>query len=215
MGVEAKICGLTRPAEAALAVRLGAARLGVVFAGGPREVTVPQARAIVAVAGRVPVIGVFGTQPTETILATARDAGLRGVQFHQGGTAAAAAACRAAGLEVWRVAQLPVGAEPAPLIEAVREGADAVLIEPRHPDGRGGHGVALPRAQATAARAALSGARMVLAGGLTPETVAEAIAVVSPDIVDVSSGVEAAPGIKDPDRLARFLEIVRDARPAA
>jgi phosphoribosylanthranilate isomerase len=215
VAVDAKICGLTRPEDTALAVALGAARLGVVFAGGPRQLSVSQAQRIVAAAGAVPVIGVFGDQPMVEILTTVREAGLRGVQLHLGGSATAAAQAKAAGLEVWRVAQLPIGADPAPLIAAVREGADAVLIEPRHPDGRGGHGVALPRAQAIAARAALPGTRLVLAGGLTPESVGAAIAVVSPDIVDVSSGVEAAPGIKDPDRLARFLEIVRDARPAA
>lgn len=215
MVVEAKICGLTRPEDAALAVAHGATRLGVIFAGGPRQVSVAQARQVVSSAGDVPVIGVFGDQPIAEILATAKAAGLRGVQLHLGGSADAVARAKGAGLEVWRVAQLPLGADPAPILAAVRDGADAVLIEPRHADGHGGHGVALPREQAIAARAALTGTRLVLAGGLTPETVAEAIAVVSPDSVDVSSGVEAAPGIKDPDRLVRFLEIVRDARPAA
>lgn len=214
MVVSAKICGLTRPEDAALAVAHGAARLGVIFAGGPREVTVAQARAVVEAAGSVPVLGVFGDQPVEAILATASAAGLRGVQLHAGGALATAERLRAAGLEVWRVAQLPAGADPAPIVAAVRAEADAVLVEPRHADGRGGHGVALPGAQARAAREALGAVPFVLAGGLTPETVRAAIQVVSPDVVDVSSGVEAAPGIKDPARLVRFLEIVRDSRPA-
>ena len=74
---------------------------------------------------------------------------------------------------------------------------------------RAAAGVALDLALAREARARLAGATMVLAGGLTPETVAAAVALVRPEVVDVSSGVERLPGIKDPDKIARFLEAVR------
>ena len=74
------------------------------------------------------------------------------------------------------------------------------------PHAPGGAGVSLDLAVARVARARLAGTTMVLAGGLTPESVAEAVALVRPEVVDVSSGVEYLPGIKDPDKIARFLE---------
>jgi phosphoribosylanthranilate isomerase len=73
------------------------------------------------------------------------------------------------------------------------------------PHAAGGSGTPLEASLARDARARLAGP-MVLAGGLTPTTVADAIALVRPDVVDVSSGVERLPGIKDPDQIARFLE---------
>jgi phosphoribosylanthranilate isomerase len=93
------------------------------------------------------------------------------------------------------------------LREAIPE-SEAVLVEPRVVHVPGGAGVPLDLAIAREARGRLAGHPMVLAGGLRPETVAEALALVRPDVVDVSSGVERQPGIKDPDRLARFAEAV-------
>jgi phosphoribosylanthranilate isomerase len=80
-----------------------------------------------------------------------------------------------------------------------------VLVEPRVPHAEGGSGTPLHLSLARGARARLVGP-MVLAGGLTPATVADAIALVRPEVVDVSSGVERLPGLKDPDQIARFLE---------
>ncbi len=215
MPVEAKICGLTRPEDAALAAANGAWRLGVIFAGGPRLVDVPRARAIVAAAPRVPVMGVFGTQPVETILETVDAAGLGGAQLHGAYSTRDAAWLRQRGVAVWRVIDLaPVGWSRETVIEAMAE-ADALLVEPRVAGGSGGRGVPLALDIARAARDAVRGTCFVLAGGLTPGTLREAIRVVEPDVVDVSSGVEMSPGIKDPERLVRFLEIVRDARTAA
>jgi phosphoribosylanthranilate isomerase len=83
--------------------------------------------------------------------------------------------------------------------------ADAVLVEPRVPHADGGSGTPLDLELARAARARLAGP-MVLAGGLTPATVANARDLVRPEVLDVSSGVERLPGIKDPELIARFLE---------
>lgn len=212
MAVEAKICGLTRPADAALAAAHGAWRLGVIFAWGPRLLDVPRARAIVEAGAGVGVIGVFGSDPVASILERARAAGLAGVQLHADHLPADdLRRLREAGLEVWRVA--PVDEAIAGHAGALRRvEADVVLLEPR---GGGGRGAPLPLELARAAREGARPVRTVLAGGLTPDSVAEAIRVVGPDGVDVSSGVESAPGIKDSGRLIRFLEIVRDTRSAA
>src|SRR4051794_2378732 len=82
MPVEVKICGLTRPEDAATASGHGAAYLGVVFAEGPRVVTPARAAEIVSAGRGVPVFGVFGSQSASDILSTARLAGLSGAQLH-------------------------------------------------------------------------------------------------------------------------------------
>ncbi len=214
MGVEAKICGLTRPEDAALAVAHGATRLGVVFAWGPRVVTAARAAEIVAAAGDVPVLAVVAGGSADELLDLAIRTGVRGFPLHGVSDPLVAAELQARGREVWRVATLASLAEVHRAVTAARLGADAVLVEPHHATGSGGRGVPLDPELARAARAALDDVPMVLAGGLRAETVAEAIRLVSPDIVDVSSGVESEPGVKDPRRLVQFLEAVRDARPA-
>ena len=204
MAVEVKICGLTRPEDAATAAGHGAAYLGVVFAGGPRVVTPARAAEIVSAGRGVPVFGVFGSQTASDILSTARLAGLSGAQLHGLYGSETVARLRAAGLRVWRVGRIASAADLEGLGELATS-ADAVLVEPRVPHAAGGSGTPLDLALARGARARLAGA-MVLAGGLTPTSVADAIDLVRPEVVDVSSGVERLLGIKDPDQIARFLE---------
>jgi phosphoribosylanthranilate isomerase len=205
MRVRVKVCGLTRPRDAAAAGEAGAAFLGVVFADGPRLVSLAQAAQVAAAADGVPVFGVYGTQSVEEILRISRAAGLSGAQLHGPYPRAAAARLRREGLEVWRVVRIATPDDIDTLADAVPD-SDAVLVEPHVPHLGGGAGVSLDLAVAREARARLAGSRMVLAGGLTPENVAEAAALVRPEVVDVSSGVEYLPGLKDPDKIARFLE---------
>jgi phosphoribosylanthranilate isomerase len=212
--VRAKVCGLTRPEDAATAAEAGASFLGVVFAGGPRLVTPAQAAEVTAAANGVPVFGVYGTQSVEDILRISDAAGLSGAQLHGPYPRAAAARLRTEGLKVWRVVRIATPDGLDALADAVRD-ADAVLVEPHVPHALGGAGVSLDLAVAREARARLAGATMVLAGGLTPESVAEALGLVRPEVVDVSSGVEYLPGIKDPDKIARFLEALFGPSPIA
>jgi phosphoribosylanthranilate isomerase len=212
--VRAKVCGLTRPEDAATAAEAGASFLGVVFAGGPRLVSPAQAAEVTAAANGVPVFGVYGTQSVEDILRISRAAGLSGAQLHGPYPRAAAARLRTEGLKVWRVVRIATPDGLDALAEAVRD-ADAVLVEPHVPHALGGAGVSLDLAVAREARARLAGATMVLAGGLTPESVAEALGLVRPEVVDVTSGVEYLPGIKDPDKIARFLEALFGPSPIA
>jgi phosphoribosylanthranilate isomerase len=202
-----KICGVTRAADAAAAIAAGAAYVGVVLASGPRVIGPDDAARIVAAAAGIPVFGVFGTQPVDEILTIARQAGLSGAQLHGRYRRQDAARLRAQGLLVWRVVRIAEPGDLDGLADSVRD-ADAVLVEPRVPHAAGGSGVSLDLAVAREARGRLAGATMVLAGGLTPETVAAAVALVRPEVVDVSSGVECLPGIKDPDKIARFVEAV-------
>lgn len=212
MGVDAKVCGLTRPADAARAVRLGASYLGVVFAESPRQVGTAVARDIVAASDGVPVIGVFVDAAVDEILRQRDRAGLAGVQLHGDYASAVRERLSREELQVWSVLRVAEEQDLERLAE-LAEGAAVVLLEPRVAGAHGGTGTALPLELAALARERLGHARMALAGGLRPDTVERAIALVRPDIVDVSSGVESAPGIKDADLLARFLEVTRDARP--
>jgi phosphoribosylanthranilate isomerase len=170
-------------------------------------VSAAAAAEVSAAGGGVPVFGVFGDQSVDDILHLAREAGLSGAQLHGRYGREEAARLRASGLQVWRVARV---AEPGDLdvvSDSVAD-ADAVLVEPFVPHRAGGTGISLDLAVAREARGRLAGVTMVLAGGLTPETVGNAVALVRPDVVDVSSGVERLPGIKDPDKIARFVEAV-------
>lgn len=207
MVAKIKICGIMRPDEAAFAGAAGASYLGVVFAEGPRTVTQDIAREIAAAAGSVAVMGVFADQPVDEILQICDRAGLSGAQLHGSYSPASAARLRAAGLEVWRVVRIAAPSDLDLLGEAANE-SDAVLVEPKVEHVRGGAGLPLDLAVAREARSRLAGHPMALAGGLTAETVSEALALVRPEIVDVSSGVERLPGIKDLDKIARFVEAV-------
>jgi phosphoribosylanthranilate isomerase len=212
VAVEAKVCGLTRADDAARAVRLGASFLGVIFAESARQVRTQGARDIVAVSDGVPVIGVFVDASVDEILRQRDRAGLAGAQLHGEYTLAVRERLAREEMQVWSVLRV---AEEKHLerLDELAAGATVVLVEPWVEGAHGGTGTALPLELAALARERLSGARMALAGGLRPETVERAIVLVRPDVVDVSSGVESAPGLKDADLLARFLEVTRDARP--
>jgi len=170
-------------------------------------VSAQAAAEVSAAAGGVPVFGVYGEQSVEEILRLTRAAGLAGAQLHGPYRREDAARLRTEGLEVWRVVRIARPDQLDALGESVLD-ADAVLVEPLVAHAAGGTGVSLDLAVAREARNRLAGASMVLAGGLTPATVGAAVALVRPEVVDVSSGVERLPGIKDPDKIVRFLEAV-------
>jgi phosphoribosylanthranilate isomerase len=214
MDAKIKICGLMHPEEATTAVQAGASYLGVVFAEGPRTVTVPIARGIVAAAGSAKVMGVFTDQTTDEILQIREETGLSGAQLHGAYSPASAARLRAVGLEVWRVVRIAAPSD-LDLLGDSATASDAVLVEPKIAHVKGGAGLPLDLAVAREARSRLAGHTMVLAGGLTAETISEALTIVRPDIVDVSSGVERLPGVKDLNKIVRFVEAVFAHSPIA
>jgi phosphoribosylanthranilate isomerase len=218
-GPAVKICGLVRLGDAASAARLGADYVGSIFAGGPRLVAPATARANVeaarAAAADRPVraVGVMGAQSAEEIARVAEAAALDVVQLHADPDARALAAVRASwGGPVWAVLRIAGTALP-PQTADLFDAADAVVLDARVDGPRlGGTGVPLDWEALAEVLAPYRGrVTLVLAGGLRPENVAQAIAALRPDAVDVSSGVERAPGEKDPERVAAFLAAVRSA----
>jgi len=189
-----KICGITREADAALAVRLGASALGfVLWPGSPRHVPFARVKLITATLPPfVMPVGVF-VDPTVDDIARAAQSGVRLAQIH-------GVLPESSPLPVLRAVHL--GHNPEGLDAEVGD-LEAVLLDAYDPERHGGTGrtVDFTRAAAIAARRTV-----VLAGGLTPANVADAIRTVKPYAVDVASGVESEPGIKDPARLRAFVE---------
>ena len=205
MRTRIKVCGITRADDALRAVELGVDALGFVFwPGSPRCVSPREAAAIAAALPPfVSTVGVFVNQPLDQIRAVADDVGLSALQLHGDEDVSACA-----GL-------------PRPCIKAVGVGApfDAEalagwpqdvwpLLDAHDPDRRGGTGRTIDWDVAAALARAR---RVILAGGLDASNVRRAIARVRPFAVDVSSGVEREPGVKDPGRLRAFVESVAAA----
>lgn len=207
---EVKFCGLTRAVDAAVGGALGASYLGVVFAGGPRHLDAASAREVLDGATGSPRprrVGVFGAQSADVIAATATAAALDVVQLHGASDAALVDVLRRsfAG-EIWRVVRVPAAGASAALRSA-GDGVDAVLVDALVPGTLGGAGVAMDWERlASALDEAGRPRRLVLAGGLRPGNVERAIGLVAPDVVDVSSGVESTPGIKDHALMRAFAE---------
>jgi phosphoribosylanthranilate isomerase len=206
---EVKICGLTRSIDAEFADAAGASYLGVIFAGGPRERSPADARAVLS-GRRARKVGVFASQSAAEISEIATLVGLDVVQLHGDADVDRIAEVRAAtGLEVWAV----VRTSPGLLTDAheeVADAADALVVDALVAGQLGGTGVTLPWLELGESLDAMAaGHRIVLAGGLTPANVAEAIDYVSPMVVDVSSGVESSPGIKDQKLVRAFIAAAR------
>ena len=201
---------MTRAEDVACAGTLGASYVGAIFAGGPRHQTMESAQRMFAAAPPSPlrVAVVSGQTPIE-IAGLVHALRLHAVQLHGNpGVERIEQVRRETKAKVWAVIQLPGDELPADFAD-VAAAADAVVLDAGIPGGPGGSGVTLPWTQLARSLARVRGdTRIVLAGGLKPENVANAIAAIEPDIVDVSSGVESAPGIKDHNRMREFLYAV-------
>ncbi len=197
-----KICGITNEEDALLAVAMGADAVGFVFAPSPRQIAVSQVRDITRrLPPEVMTLGLFRDEASRRVVEMVNAAGLHGVQLHGHETPAE-------GKWIRQRVQFLIQAFAAGdrMLERIDEyqAADAVLIDSPSP-GSGqvfdwvlAEGLPLDR-------------RVILAGGLTPDNVGEAIARVRPWGVDVSSGVEREPGRKDVSKLMRFVNAAKQA----
>lgn len=213
--VEVKFCGLTRAADAAELPALAAAYAGVIFAGGPRLQTAAQAVEVLRplVGTSVRRVGVFGAQSVDEMLDIADTVALDVLQLTGAVDRDIRVALRARFHgEIWPVAHTRPGASRSVVdpINWYADGAAAVVLDAAVGGKLGGTGVPLDweAIAPEVARLRRSG-RVVLAGGLRPENVAQAVNRTMPDVVDVSSGVERSPGLKDPEQMRAFASAVR------
>jgi phosphoribosylanthranilate isomerase len=215
MSIWIKICGNTSLDDALIAAQAGADALGFVFAPSPRHITVEQAAAIMPHLPReIEKIGVFVDASFDEIAEAVAGAGLTGVQLHfepPDGMSTRLRLRFGASLRILRV--LHFSGEDLRYSEALNDAdADGVLVDSRTAKAVGGTGVAFDWDAARSGLFGNAGAlKLIAAGGLSPENVAEAIAKLRPWGVDVVSGVELAPGRKDHVKVRDFIAKARTA----
>jgi phosphoribosylanthranilate isomerase len=204
-----KICGIRRVEDAVLASTLGADAIGFIFwPRSPRYIDPDEARAIVgALPPFVTTVGVFVDQPVAFVLGVAQLLGLGAIQLHGSEDAAAYAG---GGPRIIKSVAVVEGGDCVPVVRDVPSNA-TVLLDAHDPIKRGGTGRAIDWKQAAAAAKVRP---VILSGGLHAENIGDAIVAVSPYAIDVSSGVESEPGIKDAGKLrALFAALAqREAR---
>lgn len=204
MPVQTKICGLSTPDTLDAALAGGASHVGFVFfAKSPRNVSPEQAAALVArTAGRARTVGLFVDAEAGFIDQVRRQTGIDVVQLHGSETPAFAAAL---GGEVWKAIPVRTTADLAEA-SAFRGAAARILYDAKPPKGAdlpGGTGMRFDWTLLTGHAHPLP---WILAGGLDAGNIAEAVSVTGARMLDVSSGVESAPGVKDVDKIAAFLK---------
>jgi len=197
MIVRVKICGITRADDAVVSVEAGVHAIGLVFAPSPRMLTIPQARTILdRLPPLFPVVGVFKDQPAEFVNEVVSRCPLAYLQFHGNEDPAYCSAFQRPIIRAFPLASF----SDLDGVRAFHRACPQALI--LADSARGGSGSAC---NWEIARTLAAEVPLILAGGLHPENVAQAIEEVSPAAVDVSSGVELSPGVKDPVRIRAFL----------
>jgi len=197
-----KICGITTVDDAREAVQAGANAIGLVFADSPRRIDVERARGVLAGVGPfVTPVALFVNSPLEVIAGITDSLGIRTVQLHGDEPPELVDALRP--LQVIKAVRV---ADEADLENLKRYRPDAFLLDARVSGKAGGTGKTFDWSLAVEPARRF---RVILAGGLNPDNVADAVRQVRPYAVDVSSGVESSPGRKDPDKMKAFIDRAR------
>ena len=205
MSPRVKVCGICRAEDARLAVALGASAIGFIFwPSSPRYCEPARAQSIVAdLEPQIIAVGVFVDQPVDEVVQVADLVPLGAVQLHGHEIVDDFARVKQ---PIIKAVAVTSGFEPA-TVDHLPDGV-TVLLDAHDPVRRGGTGRTI---YWTVAAAVAARRRTILSGGLNAMNVREAIVQVCPDMVDVSSGVESAPGRKDPAKLEAFFAAVAAA----
>lgn len=209
-----KFCGLREARDATHAAAIGATYGGVILTKSIRQVTPERAREIFADAPALKRVGVMGRDALTRILSTAADAGLDILQLHAGYTVDEHAQIRQEFEgEIWAVIGMDARTgEPVREWREISDIADALLLDTGYRGRAGGTGKTFNwRASAETIAEIRKEIPVVLAGGLTAGNVTQAIEELRPAVVDVSSGVEASPGVKSPEMMTAFARAVLSA----
>lgn len=212
MVVQVKICGLCRPEDAAVAWEAGATHVGVILVpGSRREQTVERALEIYGAAGDAQRVGVFADASVARIGEVAEALELDVVQLHGGASPEQVGMVGEAGAwTVWKVLRPRSAGEVSSGLAAYADVVDGILVDGYAAGEKGGSGVLADWSLLGGVRSRLpEGVLFGLAGGLGPENVAAAIRAATPDLVDVSSGVESTLCRKDAGLVAAFVRVAR------
>ena len=205
-----KVCGLTRREDALAADEAGAAYLGAILAPGYRRSVTAGAAGVMFRSLQARRVGVFVDADEDLLLSAAVEAGLHVVQLHGDEPPEVADRVRRSGYQAWKAVRVRGPDDVSAALGRYAGSVDALLLDGYDPSAAGGTGTRFDWLQIAALLRELpEGMRLVAAGGLRPENVAEAVRTLRPDAVDVSSGVESAPGIKDPAAVRDFIRAVR------
>ena len=206
-GPQVKICGLTRVDDARFAARAGASYLGAVLVpASPRCLSPGRARAL-ASAVRLPLVVVVADLAVDEAARMAETAGAAVIQLHGSEPASDVEALRArGGWELWKAVRVREREDILRAMDRYGGLVDLLLLDAWSERGLGGTGVSFPWELWDSSRdGGGGGLRIGVAGGLSPDNVGEAVGQLGPDLVDVSSGVESCPGVKDPSRVEAFI----------
>jgi phosphoribosylanthranilate isomerase len=222
-----KICANTNLDDAHLAAEMGADAVGFVFAPSKRQVTAAQVASITPhLPHAVERVGVFNTQDANEIAGIVEQAGLTAIQLHGGSNLALSEELQRrfeGRISLIQTIHWQIDADSSSATTVSRQLAqlnadgviDRVLIDSKVGQATGGTGVTFNWDEARSVLTQSAGRlKLIVAGGLHPENVAEAIHRLNPWGIDVASGVEAAPGRKDPERLASFIRNARESKAA-
>lgn len=199
-----KVCGITNPGDARVAVDAGADAIGLIFAESPRKVSLEEARKVsIALPENILKVGVFVDAEPDEVLQIAREVGLNLAQLHGDETPETLAAIRNAGLPVMKALRVR-NTEALGALE--RYEADLFMLDAWSARARGGTGETFDWGLAKSVKGR---GNIVVSGGLAPDNVREAIEFFEPYGVDASSSLEERPGKKSGERVRRFVRAAK------
>jgi phosphoribosylanthranilate isomerase len=206
-----KICGLVRPEDAGMAVAAGADYLGAILSPGFSRSVDPALAASFPGRSDVPLVAVLVDEDLDAALRSARTAGASVIQLHgQEPPELLDALRREAPWHLWKAVHVRSPGDVTRAVEVYGEVAHGLLLEGWHETARGGAGAPFAWEEVAQVRGRLpEHLALVVAGGLTPDNVERAVEVLAPHVVDVSSGVEARLGAKDPGAVQAFIRNAR------
>ena len=204
---EVKICGLTRVEDARLAERAGASYVGAILVPGTPRCVSPGEAGVLARAVRIPLVAVVADLAADAAARAADAAGARAIQLHGSESPGVVEALRGrGGWELWKAVRVRERDDVVRALGRYGGLVDLLLLDAWSERALGGTGTRFPWEVWDRGRAGLDDAlRIGVAGGLSPDNVEEAVDRLAPDLVDVGSGVELGPGVKDPDRIEAFI----------
>jgi len=204
--VSLKICGVTTRADAVRLVECGVDALGVNFWPSSKRYLAPENAAwLMEIRGRILRVGVFVNEPPDFPLRLLEDGLIDVIQLHGDESPEGTAAFREASVPFIKA----IGVKSiSDLAHAHEYGASAILLDAHAPGVYGGTGEVFDWNLASRFRADHTGLPIILAGGIVPENAAAAVSIVSPAALDIASGAEISPGVKDFEKVAAFLQAI-------